>query len=49
MEVASLEWWFYEFLVLLSGLLPHPELQTSTLAAWWGTTRRNFFTWILKG
>nr|XP_043623686.1 protein DETOXIFICATION 14-like isoform X1 [Erigeron canadensis] len=28
----SLEWWSYEFLILLSGLLPNPELETSVLS-----------------
>jgi MATE family multidrug resistance protein len=32
--VASLEWWSYEALVLLSGLLPDPELETSALSIW---------------
>ncbi|KAI7734700.1 hypothetical protein M8C21_032119 [Ambrosia artemisiifolia] len=32
MGVAILEWWSYELLVLLSGLLPNPELETSVLA-----------------
>ncbi|KAH7287925.1 hypothetical protein KP509_31G003400 [Ceratopteris richardii] len=31
--LMSLEWWCYEILILLSGLLPDPELQTSTLSA----------------
>lgn len=30
--MVCLEWWCYELLVLLSGLLPDPELQTSTLS-----------------
>lgn len=30
--MTCLEWWCYEILVLLSGLLPNPELQTSTLS-----------------
>lgn len=30
--MMCLEWWCYECLVLLSGLLPDPELQTSTLS-----------------
>ncbi|KAK1416096.1 hypothetical protein QVD17_31884 [Tagetes erecta] len=30
--MICLEWWSYELLVLLSGLLPHPELETSVLA-----------------
>ncbi|KAH7287926.1 hypothetical protein KP509_31G003400 [Ceratopteris richardii] len=31
--MMCLEWWCYEILILLSGLLPDPELQTSTLSA----------------
>ncbi|KAH7293571.1 hypothetical protein KP509_28G031300 [Ceratopteris richardii] len=31
--MTCLEWWCYETLVLLSGLLPNPELQTSSLSA----------------
>ncbi|KAI3726944.1 hypothetical protein L1987_66751 [Smallanthus sonchifolius] len=30
--MICLEWWSYELLVLLSGLLPNPELETSVLA-----------------
>ncbi|MCO5603639.1 hypothetical protein L7F22_057790 [Adiantum nelumboides] len=30
--MLCLEWWCYEILVLLSGLLPNPQLQTSTLS-----------------
>ncbi|KAL9229258.1 hypothetical protein vseg_004744 [Gypsophila vaccaria] len=30
--MVCLEWWSYELLVLLSGLLPHPELETSVLS-----------------
>ncbi|KAJ3692393.1 hypothetical protein LUZ60_012743 [Juncus effusus] len=30
--MVCLEWWSFEFLVLLSGLLPNPELETSTLS-----------------
>ncbi|KAI5060272.1 hypothetical protein GOP47_0024692 [Adiantum capillus-veneris] len=30
--MLCLEWWCYEILVLLSGLLQNPELQTSTLS-----------------
>ncbi|XP_021974464.1 protein DETOXIFICATION 12-like, partial [Helianthus annuus] len=31
-NVCSLEWWSFELLVLLSGLLPNPELETSVLS-----------------
>ncbi|KAB2042196.1 hypothetical protein ERO13_D02G172801v2 [Gossypium hirsutum] len=30
--ICSLEWWSYELLILLSGLLPNPELETSVLS-----------------
>ncbi|KAH9675642.1 protein DETOXIFICATION 2 [Citrus sinensis] len=30
----SLEWWSYEILVLLSGILPNPKLETSVLTIW---------------
>lgn len=31
----SLEWWSFELLILMSGLLPNPELQTSVLSVWY--------------
>lgn len=31
----SLEWWSYEALVLLAGLLPNPELETSVISIWY--------------
>ncbi|KAK9008072.1 hypothetical protein V6N11_074975 [Hibiscus sabdariffa] len=30
--MVCLEWWSFELLILLSGLLPHPELETSVLS-----------------
>ncbi|XP_078176661.1 protein DETOXIFICATION 16-like [Carex rostrata] len=30
--MVCLEWWSFEFLVLLSGLLPNPQLETSVLS-----------------
>ncbi|KAE8686480.1 MATE efflux family protein 9-like [Hibiscus syriacus] len=30
--MICLEWWSFEVLILLSGLLPHPELETSVLS-----------------
>ncbi|CAL5338873.1 unnamed protein product [Camellia sinensis] len=30
--MICLEWWSFEFLILLSGLLPNPELETSVLS-----------------
>lgn len=32
---CSLEWWSFEFLTLLSGLLPNPELEASVLSVWY--------------
>lgn len=29
---CSLEWWSYELIILLSGLLPNPQLETSVLS-----------------
>lgn len=31
----SPEWWSYEVLILPSGLLPNPELETSMLSIWY--------------
>jgi hypothetical protein len=31
---CSLEWWSFELLILLSGLLPNPQLETSVLSIW---------------
>jgi hypothetical protein len=33
-RMCSLEWWSFELLVLLSGLLPNPKLETSVLSIW---------------
>ncbi|KAK3442651.1 hypothetical protein EUGRSUZ_B02873 [Eucalyptus grandis] len=33
----SLEWWSFELLILLSGLLPNPQLETSVLSVCLGT------------
>jgi hypothetical protein len=30
----SMEWWSFELLVLLSGLLPNPKLETAVLSIW---------------
>ncbi|CAO2828560.1 unnamed protein product [Amaranthus hypochondriacus] len=30
--MICLEWWSFELLILLSGLLPHPELETSVIS-----------------
>jgi len=32
--VSSLEMWAFESMVLLSGLLPNPKLETSVLSIW---------------
>ncbi|KAE8716483.1 MATE efflux family protein isoform 2 [Hibiscus syriacus] len=32
LPLSCLEWWSFELLILLSGLLPHPELETSVLS-----------------
>lgn len=30
----SLEWWSFELIILISGLLPNPQLETSVLSIW---------------
>lgn len=32
---CSLEWWSFELLILMSGLLPNPQLETSVLSVWY--------------
>jgi hypothetical protein len=32
---CSLQWWAYEIVVLLSGLLSNPQLETSVLSVWY--------------
>ena len=32
-----LEWWSFEGLILLFGLLPNPELETSVLSLWYAS------------
>ena len=34
-DLCSLEWWSFELIILLSGLLPNPELETSVLSIWY--------------
>jgi multidrug resistance protein, MATE family len=29
-----MEWWAFEILVILSGLLPNPKLQTAVVSIW---------------
>lgn len=40
--VCSLEWWSFEVVILLGGLLPNPELETSVLSVWYA-----YFLYIL--
>ena len=32
--MCSMEWWSFELLVLLSGLLPNPKLETAVMSVW---------------
>ncbi|WRX21549.1 Multi antimicrobial extrusion protein - like 10, partial [Theobroma cacao] len=41
--IISLEWWSFELLVLLSGLLPISELETSVLSICLATTSLHYF------
>ncbi|KAH1131076.1 hypothetical protein J1N35_002454 [Gossypium stocksii] len=41
--MCCLEWWSFELLVLLSGLLPHSELETSVLSICLSTTSLHYF------
>lgn len=34
MIINSLEMWSFELMVLLSGLLPNPQLETAVLSVW---------------
>uniref|UniRef100_A0A2N9ICG4 Uncharacterized protein n=1 Tax=Fagus sylvatica TaxID=28930 RepID=A0A2N9ICG4_FAGSY len=47
-----LEWWSFELLILLSGLLPHPELETSVLFYMsqydYNTLYNTIWTWLLQ-
>ncbi|MQI72056.1 hypothetical protein EI017_25185, partial [Escherichia coli] len=36
--MVCLEWWSFELIVLLSGILPNPKLETSVLAICFTTT-----------
>lgn len=36
--MICLEWWSFEFLIMLSGLLPNPKLETSVLSVCLATT-----------
>ncbi|KAM7487693.1 hypothetical protein LguiB_025177 [Lonicera macranthoides] len=33
--MTCLEWWSFELLILLSGILPNPELEASVLSVWY--------------
>ncbi|KAH7533917.1 hypothetical protein FEM48_Zijuj04G0182300 [Ziziphus jujuba var. spinosa] len=41
--MVCLEWWSFEILTLLSGLLPNPELETSVLSTCLTTTTLHYF------
>jgi hypothetical protein len=54
-DYFSLEWWSFELLIVLSGLLPNPQLETSVLSIWYDYKLYLFiyellslFTFILK-
>ncbi|XP_058185280.1 protein DETOXIFICATION 14-like isoform X2 [Rhododendron vialii] len=40
---CSLEWWSFELFILLSGLSPNPELETSVLSIWLTTATLHFY------
>ncbi|KAK8914190.1 MATE efflux family protein 5 [Platanthera zijinensis] len=42
--MICLEWWSFELLVLLSGLLPNPRLETSVLSIWYLTSIALLYT-----
>jgi MATE family multidrug resistance protein len=35
--LLSLEWWTFELLLLLAGLLPDSKLETSVLSVWYSS------------
>ncbi|XP_048328790.2 protein DETOXIFICATION 3 isoform X1 [Ziziphus jujuba] len=41
--MVCLEWWSFELLILLSGLLPNPKLETSVLSICLTTTSLHYF------
>ncbi|KAJ6369642.1 hypothetical protein OIU76_027982 [Salix suchowensis] len=41
--MICLEWWIYELVILLSGLLPDPKLQTSVLSICLTTTTLHYY------
>ncbi|KAJ6421355.1 hypothetical protein OIU84_028684 [Salix udensis] len=41
--MICLEWWVYELVILLSGLLPDPKLQTSVLSICLATTTLHYY------
>ncbi|KAJ0037336.1 hypothetical protein Pint_22174 [Pistacia integerrima] len=45
--MVCLEWWSFEFLTLLSGLLPNPKLETSVLSVWYVLCQCTIFRTIL--
>ncbi|KAJ0095834.1 hypothetical protein Patl1_15214 [Pistacia atlantica] len=46
--MVCLEWWSFEFLTLLSGLLPNPKLETSVLSVWYVLCQCTIFRTIRK-
>ena len=34
-KICSMEWWSFEVMVILSGLLPNPKLETAVLSIWY--------------
>ncbi|KAB5516633.1 hypothetical protein DKX38_027281 [Salix brachista] len=43
LSLLLLEWWVYELVILLSGLLPDPKLQTSVLSICLATTTLHYY------
>ncbi|XP_058185281.1 protein DETOXIFICATION 6-like isoform X3 [Rhododendron vialii] len=41
--MVCLEWWSFELFILLSGLSPNPELETSVLSIWLTTATLHFY------
>ncbi|KAJ7212399.1 hypothetical protein O6H91_15G017400 [Diphasiastrum complanatum] len=42
--MVCLEWWAFEMALLFSGMLPNPQLETSTLSIWLRNEVRKSFT-----
>uniref|UniRef100_A0A3Q7FAC1 NADH:quinone oxidoreductase/Mrp antiporter membrane subunit domain-containing protein n=1 Tax=Solanum lycopersicum TaxID=4081 RepID=A0A3Q7FAC1_SOLLC len=43
----SLKWWSFEVLILLSGLLPNPKLETSVLSTWYVCMQHFMITYFM--